>query len=145
MGAGEWWAPCPTVTSYEHERFNEQSVGRFISDFRATISFAKLTSGAILKTDDEEQKAQKDLKTGTVLPPMGEGMSKPQVIEQPQTPSSAPKVAPQFRDFTIPRRGQRLAILRLEYPVTEGDIQLIADWLKLMTKSLEDEKGGDDK
>jgi hypothetical protein len=52
-----------------------------------------------------------------------------------------PQVIPQYRDFSIPRKGQRLAILRLEFPVTTEDIKQITDWLNLMKNTLEDAGG----
>lgn len=110
------------------KRFNEQSVARFISDFRDTIAFTKLDSGSISETEGQ-------------LPPMGEGLNTPQVKVQPLTPVTPSQVAPQFLDFIIPRKGQRLAILRLEFPVTKEDVEQITAWLDLMKNTLEDDRG----
>ena len=40
------------------------------------------------------------------------------------------------RDFLIPRRGDKVAILRLEFPVTEADVDQITTWLDILRTSL---------
>lgn len=43
------------------------------------------------------------------------------------------------RDYCIPRVESRLALLRLEHPVSKHDLDQIGKWLDLLKDSLEDE------
>ena len=40
------------------------------------------------------------------------------------------------RDFLLPRGGDKVAILRLEFPVTEADVNHIRAWLDILSASL---------
>lgn len=46
-----------------------------------------------------------------------------------------------MRDYSIPRRGQKTAIIRLEHPLTKDDIEQIRKWLELMENTLTDDNG----
>ncbi|MDD4052162.1 MAG: hypothetical protein PHR28_09740 [candidate division Zixibacteria bacterium] len=109
------------------KNFNEQSVDYFIAQFRATIALTKLESGNKLSEDETNGKQKTSLLPGEG-PQMGESMVTDPKISQPGKQES-PSLT---RDYTIPRKEQRLAILRLEYPVTQEDINQIAKWLELM-------------
>jgi len=47
------------------------------------------------------------------------------------------------RDYLIPRKQQRLAILRLEYPISKDDIVRLHKWIDLLDASTDEsnEKG----
>lgn len=45
----------------------------------------------------------------------------------------------EFGDYLIPRRGNRVALLRLEKPITLTDICQIEAWLRLFKETLTDE------
>lgn len=110
--------------------FNPKSVDRAISAFRETISFADLSYSKAKDDGDNgggQHGGREDAMgtAGTTLIPPG--------TQENEIPKS------QLRDFAIPRKGQKLAILRLEFPVSSGDIAQIENWLKLMKDTLADE------
>ena len=43
-----------------------------------------------------------------------------------------------YRDYRIPRKGKKEAILRLEFPVKKHDLEQIRNWLKILKKSIND-------
>lgn len=43
------------------------------------------------------------------------------------------------KDYSIPRKGNRTAIIRLEHPVTRDDLNQISTWLKLMENTITSE------
>jgi hypothetical protein len=47
------------------------------------------------------------------------------------------------RDYSIPRKGDKIAILRLEYPVSKEDIEQIKKWLELMGNTIPDDRPKD--
>lgn len=117
------------------KKFNEKSVDHFIAQFRATIDLTKLEPTP--KIGDENTAGDKDKPpVGGKDSPMGESLDN--TIVDPG--ANKLKVGqPLIKDYSIPRKGQKQAILRLEYPVTQEDIEQIEKWLKLMGSTLEDE------
>ena len=111
------------------KNFNEQSVDGFIAQFRATIALTNLDKTNIVQHEKEEQKTAESQS-------LGENSNMPQSVTQVDATKQATTLT---RDYIIPRKGQRLAVLRLEYPVTKADINLIKSWLELMANTLEDQ------
>jgi len=90
------------------KNFNRQSVDGFIAQFRATIALTKLTQADIVQHSKEEERAES--------PNLGENLQMGQSITS-AIPTKEPSSI--VRDYIIPRKGQRLALLRLEFPATK--------------------------
>ncbi len=106
-------------------RYSPKKVDTIISDFRKTIDFAGL-SFAQSKPQGRPQDTMGEAMTYTPGIDASEGI---------KTDSDPQKI----RDYSIPRKGQKVAILRLEYPVTKNDIAQITNWLELMKNTLSEE------
>lgn len=131
--------------------FNDKYVSKFISLFRETISFAKLEKGDILPIETGSrggngQPEQEDGPEPQTPNFFGEQMDNVVVTPQPASAATG-TVGPKVlitRDFSIPRKAGRMAILRLEYPISSQDIDQIRSWLDLMGNTIsEDEESGD--
>ena len=95
-------------------KFNPKKVDSIIRDYRVTLHFAGLRPGV----STEQHYEDKISKDKSMLD-----------IELHDTKGLV-------RDFAIPRRGQKIAMLRLEYPVTEEDVDHITTWLELMKDTI---------
>lgn len=102
--------------------FNQKSVDNAIRAFRETIEYAGLEFGL---GKEESLETLRDESGGEMT-----------MVQPGET---LPKATGQIRDYSIPRRGQKLAVLRLEYPVTSDDITQISNWLKLMEVTLSED------
>ncbi|MFH1374014.1 MAG: hypothetical protein ABII79_09485 [bacterium] len=121
-------------------KFNDKSVDSFISQFRGTISFAKLDKSDILPIETESHGG-----SGSPEPQTSNSFGEQMNAVVAPKPVSAlvsttgPKVLV-TRDFSIPRKAGRLAILRLEYPISSQDIDQIRSWLDLMGNTISDDE-----
>ncbi|MCX6827810.1 MAG: hypothetical protein NT002_00775 [candidate division Zixibacteria bacterium] len=115
------------------KHFNELSVDSFIAQLRSTIALTKPESDVKLSKDEQDEEKSPD--KGVI--PMGESL----LTKTETEPKSviSPKSDSLTRDYTIPRKGQKLAILRLEYPITKDDIEQITKWLELMRGTITEE------
>lgn len=46
-----------------------------------------------------------------------------------------------IRDYNIPRRNQKIAILRIEHPIDEHDMNQLRKFLEFLTITIPDEAG----
>lgn len=122
--------------------FNDKAVSGFISQFRATISFAKLEKGDILPIDRGNGQPEQENGPKPQTPnSFGEQMNN--VVVTPPASAVAGTAGPKVlitRDFSIPRKAGRLAVLRLEYPISSQDIDQIRSWLDLMGNTITDDE-----
>lgn len=105
-----------------HYNFNEKSVDGFIKNFRATLKYAGITLGE--KTTRDEN-------------------SDISVVKNETTENNMPKISninkdTIVQDYVIPRKQDRIAVLRLEKPVTNDEIDLIVKWLDLLRSTIVD-------
>ncbi len=119
--------------------FNDKSVYKFISQYRETIAFAGLGEGEILESETGSSDTTETTNDGMGASPLGG----PSIAIAPEpavvvASTSGPSVGV-CQDYSIPRMGGRLAVLRLEYPVSQADIEQIRRWLDLMGNALGDE------
>jgi hypothetical protein len=110
------------------KNFNQQSVDGFIAQFRASIALTNLVQGDMLQEDKKEEKI--------ISSNIGENLAMGQSVTLTAVPKDSSGL---IRDYIIPRKGQRLAVLRLEFPATKADIDLIKSWLELMAGTLEEQ------
>lgn len=105
--------------------FNPKSVNKAVEAFRETIAFADLRyeQGADEKPDDSNN---------------GNGSGSGNEAMNLSTPKLEDR-SPQVRDYAIPRKGQKVAILRLEYPVSAEDVEQIEKWLELMKGTISED------
>src|ERR1035437_843339 len=107
------------------ERFNENTVSSFIRGFKATMEFAKLK---FYEDIPEEQNAsQKDEKNV-----QHDEVSKENKGNEKSTLDKDKMLKPNIMDYAIPRKGDRVAVLRLETPVSNDDIDTIIKWLDVL-------------
>ena len=111
-------------------RFNPDSVGDFISELKETISFANLAKPDILPKEfsaetENKQEYLWEIKDHHMAADTGAFKIQGSDVKMVIT-----------RDYAIPRKEGRLAILRLEYPISSQDISQIRKWLDLMGETL---------
>lgn len=95
--------------------YSPKKVDGIVRDFKATLDYADLRP----------------------KPSTGRGESDDMGVKM--GPIVKPSEDTVVRDYSIPRRDQKLAILRLEYPVTKDDIEHIGKWLDLMKDTIPDQ------
>lgn len=106
-------------------KFNEKSVDGFILNFRNTLSFAGIVPGEKIEENKEEEKGEEmKLKTGI-----------PDLVHTTKTGDKV-AVEVKIKDYLIPRKNDKVAILRLENPVNNEDIEFIQEWLNLLKKTI---------
>ncbi len=104
--------------------YSPKLVDSVIRDFRKTIKFAHLDSKAEKPTERPKNKM------GETMPEMSD------IITPTEGQQEAEK--PVMRDYLIPRKGDKVAILRLESPVDKKDIDGIKKWIDTMEEILFD-------
>lgn len=106
--------------------FNDKSVARFISQFRATISFAKLTEGSISPAKDDANGADGDGNGGSDGPPKPPISSSPS--ERLKKMQAENIQQPDFRElkFLLPS-GE--AVLFVPMQMLEGDFNILETYL----------------
>lgn len=113
--------------------FNAKKVDEAVKAFRDTVEFAKLGEeprGSEHSNDShngEDKHRENDR-----MPGWGEMGEEDMTPLNPENQSNKPV----YRDYAIPRKQQRMAVLRLEYPVTQEDIDQIGKWLELMKDTI---------
>lgn len=107
--------------------FNPNSVNQVIQGFRETIAFAGLTY------DNSSDY------TPNAFVEAGKNAQKIFDMFDPTKTDDSPKSEREVRDYAIPRKGQKVAILRLEYPVSADDVEQIEKWLELMKGTISED------
>jgi hypothetical protein len=125
--------------------FNDGMVGRFIKDFRSTISFAKLVQGDTIdegNSGDDEESQNQD---------RGRAMSA--VVQQDQS-----LLKQTVREFPIPLLSGGIAVVKLPFPMSKDDFKhftaTLTAWEPALTREAtsrrqpaqheDDEDGADD-
>lgn len=112
--------------------FNEKSVDGFLADFRATLEYAELKPGQKLHTDstlENLNEFENDIDSIEE-----EETETKKIVEKPKTKIEDQKI----KEYLIPRKGDKLALLKLEKPVSNEDIDLIVKWLDLLRITIVD-------
>lgn len=106
-------------------KFNEKAVPSFINNFRNTLKFANIESEGELF--DEESPLQLNEKIDEFEEEVD--------IKKPKSTSNAI-----IKEYLIPRKNDKLALLKLEKPVFNEDIDLIVKWLELLRSTIVDKE-----
>jgi len=133
----KWGSPLPsdaTIRTFlvRERSFNPASVDGLISDYKETLSFAKLDEGCILTDDDcDKAGADGDAQKPGESPKVGDMP----IIEQPKDGSYAV-----VRDLTIPLIGGSAAVLRIPIPLSEENFGLLTSILQTMKAAIVKDK-----
>lgn len=100
-------------------KFNEKSIIKFITDFRATLEFANLKEGEFYEKPTKDPKLKEAEKRNT-------GRSN---LSPMNTQTNTQFVAGNIKNYLIPRRGDKFANLQIESPVSIEDIEMIQKWI----------------
>jgi hypothetical protein len=100
------------VLLFDHD-FNEKSVNGFIRDFKATIDFAQLEPHESFEIESEAE-----------------------MIEDKPIIENNGKMNSSIQDYVIPRKENKVAILKLEMPISNEDIDVVIKWLDLLRSTI---------
>lgn len=110
--------------------FDKKKVDRIIKALRETFEYARI---GLDGQQDDEAIPEEDTDSEDI---MGESMGS---VETKIGVKSDIVQKSVVKDYSIPRKGNRTAIIRLEYPVTRDDLNQISTWLKLMENTITSE------
>jgi hypothetical protein len=110
--------------------FDRAKVKQVADALRDTFQFAGVFDGNS-RTDQVNFQPSNELDFG--------GMNTHTMLDTPRKEQPSETQRGQMRDYAIPRRAGKLAVLRLEFPVTAKDIEHITKWLALMKETISDE------
>lgn len=125
--------------------FNDKSAQRFVFTLNQTLDFAGIKKDEIEKFDEdfeevetEKPKNDEAEKKKSALKIMQEVgfTSKPQIQHQPSMQNAI------IKEYEIPRRGNKLAVIQIEKPFYESDYNNIKAWLELFKDTLIDGQEG---
>lgn len=95
--------------------FNEKSVHGFIRDFKATIDFAHIEPHESFEFEREAE--DKMIETESII-------------------SNKSNIKIPIQDYAIPRKDNKVALLKLEMPVSNEDIDVVIKWLDLLRSTI---------
>lgn len=117
-------------------RFNAKAVDIVIRSFRDTLDYAGIKAGQFLSSEDTQD--EREGQENGADEENNDNTPREQFPSTPQFPNAFSKTdsAGKMRDYLIPRVGDKIALLRLEKPVTKADLDQVRSWLTLMEKTL---------
>lgn len=112
--------------------FNEKAVDGFLEDFKSTLEYAELKAGQKTLLDNTpdmvtETEEENNLDNNDITP-LITAVDKQKSKVENRT----------IKEYLIPRKEDKLAMLKLEKPVTNEDIDLIGKWLELLRFTIVD-------
>jgi hypothetical protein len=111
------------------QKFNEKSANDFISQYKDTIAFAKLTGSDMMFGDDGDK-----LEDQTEDPPMPETHTNPSAYTPP--PPSPPGEPAQMFDMTVPLFNNKIATMRLPRQLSQVEWDLMMAMLNAAKPAL---------
>lgn len=114
--------------------FNEKAVDGFLEDFRSTLDYVDLKPGKKTFIDNTEENLDE-------VQDEPELMSNEVSAKRTPTEKLKQKIENQMiKEYLIPRKGDKLAMPKLEKPVFNEDIDLIVKWLELLRSTIVDKE-----
>jgi len=103
--------------------FNNKVVNSFIANFRETLDYAKIKTGDKINGSASQLEEKKP----------------PQKIQR--KPSMQDAI---IKEYEIPRKGNKLAVIQIEKPFTKSDYDNITKWLELFKDTLIEDEAPED-
>ncbi len=100
--------------------FNAKAVNSFIADFRETLEFAKIKTGDLVSNKGQSS----------------DGNPPKTPLRTEHKPSSQEGIV---KEYLIPRKGDKLAVIQIEKPFSKDDYDNIMKWLEFFGNTLIDE------